>query len=70
MGLKTFEFAGGREEEWEGRTDAKILFVVEGCIIDKVKWTSTGVDLIFVSNSQLRAVKRFMQLKMTKKNCS
>ncbi len=42
--------------KWETASDSRDVF--EGCdrTTGKVKWTATGVDLIFGSNSQLRAL--------------
>jgi len=42
--------------EWKARSDAKDLFEGHGRKTGEVKWTGTRVDLIFGSNSQLRAL--------------
>lgn len=42
--------------EWKPTSDDKYLFEVRDRSTDKVKWTATRTDLIFGSNSELRAV--------------
>ena len=42
--------------EWKAVSDAKDIFEGRDCKTGKVKWTGTRVDLIFGSNSQLRAL--------------
>ena len=42
--------------EWKGVSDAKNLFEGRDRKTGEVKWTGTRVDLIFGSNSQLRAL--------------
>jgi len=42
--------------EWKAATDAKDMFEGRDRKTGKVKWTGTRVDLIFGSNSQLRAL--------------
>jgi catalase-peroxidase len=42
--------------EWKPTSDAKDAFEVRDRKTGKVKWTATRVDLVFGSNSQLRAI--------------
>jgi catalase-peroxidase len=42
--------------EWKAVSDAKDMFEGRDRKTGKVKWTGTRVDLIFGSNSQLRAL--------------
>ncbi len=42
--------------EWKPTTDAKEVFEVRDRKTGKVKWTATRADLVFGSNSQLRAI--------------
>ncbi|SFN04346.1 catalase/peroxidase HPI [Dokdonella immobilis] len=42
--------------EWKPTSDAKETFEVRDRKTGKVKWTATRVDLVFGSNSQLRAI--------------
>jgi catalase-peroxidase len=42
--------------EWKAVSDAKDMFEGRDCKTGEVKWTGTRVDLIFGSNSQLRAL--------------
>ncbi len=42
--------------EWKAVSDAKDLFEVRNRKTGEVKWTGTRVDLLFGSNSQLRAI--------------
>jgi catalase-peroxidase len=42
--------------EWKAVSDTKDVFEGHDRKTGKLKWTSTRVDLIFGSNSQLRAV--------------
>jgi len=41
---------------WEATSDLKLEFVGKDRSSDKIKWTATRADLIFGSNSELRAV--------------
>ena len=41
---------------WEATSDKKMEFVGKDRNSDKIKWTATRADLIFGSNSELRAV--------------
>ena len=41
---------------WEKSSKAEGLYVGKDRTSDKVKWTATSVDLVFGSNSELRAV--------------
>ena len=41
---------------WKAISEDKNVFEGRDCITDELKWTSTRVDLIFGSNSQLRAL--------------
>ena len=45
--------------EWKAVSDAKDVFEGRDRKTGQVKWTGTVVDLIFGSNSQLRAVAEF-----------
>jgi catalase-peroxidase len=42
--------------EWKAVSDAKDIFEGRDHVTGKLKWTATRVDLIFGSNSQLRAL--------------
>ena len=42
--------------EWKPVSDAKDVFEGRDCRTEKVKWSGTRVDLVFGSNSQLRAL--------------
>ena len=42
--------------EWKASVSAENVFEGRDRATDKVKWTATAVDLIFGSNSQLRAI--------------
>jgi catalase-peroxidase len=42
--------------EWKAVSDAKDMFEGRDRKTGELKWTGTGVDLIFGSNSQLRAL--------------
>jgi catalase-peroxidase len=42
--------------EWKAVSDAKDLFEGRDRKTGEVKWTGTRVDLVFGSNSQLRAI--------------
>jgi catalase-peroxidase len=42
--------------EWKPTTDAKDVFEVRDRTTGEIKWTATRVDLVFGSNSQLRAI--------------
>jgi catalase-peroxidase len=42
--------------EWKPTSAAKELFELRDRKTGKVKWTATRVDLVFGSNSQLRAI--------------
>jgi catalase-peroxidase len=42
--------------EWKAVSDAKDVFEGRGRATDELKWTGTRVDLVFGSNSQLRAL--------------
>jgi catalase-peroxidase len=41
---------------WKATSDAKDLFEARDAVTGKVEWTGTRVDLVFGSNSQLRAL--------------
>jgi catalase-peroxidase len=45
--------------EWKAVSDAKDVFEGRDRKTGQVKWTGTAVDLVFGSNSQLRAVAEF-----------
>jgi catalase-peroxidase len=42
--------------EWKATSEDKDVFEGRDRATDKVKWTGTRVDLVFGSNSQLRAI--------------
>jgi catalase-peroxidase len=42
--------------EWKALADAKDVFEGRDCKTGDLKWTGTRVDLVFGSNSQLRAL--------------
>jgi catalase-peroxidase len=42
--------------EWKAASDAKDVFEGRDCATGELQWTATRVDLVFGSNSQLRAV--------------
>jgi len=41
---------------WEATSDKKMEFVGKDRSSDKIKWTATRADLIFGSNTELRAL--------------
>ena len=41
---------------WKATSDAKDVFEARDALTDKVEWTGSRVDLVFGSNSQLRAL--------------
>ncbi len=41
---------------WSAKSDAQDVFEGRDCITGEIKWTGTRIDLIFGSNSELRAI--------------
>ncbi len=52
--------------EWKAVSDAKDLFEGRDRKTGEVRWTATRVDLVFGSNSQLRAIAEVYALEDSK----
>jgi catalase-peroxidase len=55
--------------EWKASNSDKNVYEGRDCKTNEVKWTGTAVDLVFGSNSQLRALAEFYAQEVRERLC-